>query len=95
MTQKVHVVSLGCPKARVDTEVMIGLMKGGGYTLAANAEDADAIVVNTCSFLESATEESIDTILEMLQHKAEGRAPQAHRHRLPGPAATAKSLSRS
>jgi ribosomal protein S12 methylthiotransferase len=72
--KRVHVVSLGCPKARVDTEVMIGLMKGDGYALSPNADDADAIVVNTCSFLESAVEESIDTILEMLHHKAEGRA---------------------
>ena len=73
--RKVHVVSLGCPKARVDTEVMVGLMNAEGYALTGDADDADALVVNTCSFLESATQESVDTILEMAKVKAakEGR----------------------
>jgi ribosomal protein S12 methylthiotransferase len=71
-SRKVHVVSLGCPKARVDTEVMVGLMKGAGYDLTADPEDAEAIVVNTCSFLESATRESIETVLELAKLKEEG-----------------------
>lgn len=66
-SHKVHVVSLGCPKARVDTEVMVGLMNRAGWQLTEAPEDADAIVVNTCSFLESATSESIETVLEMAQ----------------------------
>ncbi|HMV66890.1 MAG TPA: 30S ribosomal protein S12 methylthiotransferase RimO [Myxococcota bacterium] len=68
--RKVHVVSLGCPKARVDTEVMLGLAKQGGWVLTDDPAEADALVVNTCSFLESAVKESVDTILELGQHKA-------------------------
>lgn len=72
MSKTVHVVSLGCPKARVDTEVMIGRMRAAGYELTPFPELADAIVVNTCSFLQSAIDESIDTILEMADHKTDG-----------------------
>lgn len=68
--RKVHVVSLGCPKARVDTEVMLGLAKQGGWVLTDDPSQADALVVNTCSFLQSAVKESVDTILELGQHKA-------------------------
>jgi ribosomal protein S12 methylthiotransferase len=72
--KKVHVVSLGCPKNRVDSELMIGLMRSDGYILVDAPEDADVLVVNTCAFIESAKEESIDTILEMADHKASGTA---------------------
>ena len=72
MTRRVHVVSLGCPKNRVDSEIMIGLMQGEGYEIVSEPEDADVLVVNTCAFIESAKEESVDTILEMARHKAEG-----------------------
>jgi ribosomal protein S12 methylthiotransferase len=70
--RRVHVVSLGCPKARVDTEPMVGLMEGEGAALTEAPEDADTIVINTCAFLESATQESIDTILEMAAFKQGG-----------------------
>jgi ribosomal protein S12 methylthiotransferase len=70
--KRVHVVSLGCPKNRVDSELMIGLMKGGGYDLTDAAEEADVIVVNTCAFIESAKVESIDTILDMARYKERG-----------------------
>src|SRR5258708_15427450 len=72
--QKVGFVSLGCPKNLVDSEVMMGLLARSGAELSSNAEDADVIVVNTCSFIESAQQESVDTILEMARHKASGRA---------------------
>ncbi len=62
-------VSLGCPKNLVDSEVMMGLLDRGGARLTARAEDADILVVNTCSFIDSAKQESVDTILEMVQHK--------------------------
>jgi len=62
-------VSLGCPKNLVDSEVMMGLLHRGGATLTPRAEDAEILVVNTCSFIDSAKQESVDTILEMLQHK--------------------------
>ena len=72
--QKVGFVSLGCPKNLVDSEVMMGLLARAGAELTARAEDADVIVVNTCSFIESAQQESINTILEMAGHKNGGRA---------------------
>ncbi len=71
---RVGFVSLGCPKNLVDTEVMMGMLSRAGAELVRRPEDADIIVVNTCSFIESAQQESVDTILEMVQHKAAGRA---------------------
>ena len=73
-TTKVGFVSLGCPKNLVDSEVMMGLLARAGVELTPAAEDADVIVVNTCSFIESAKQESVDAILEMAQHKLDGRA---------------------
>src|SRR5947209_9648409 len=72
--QKVGFVSLGCPKNLVDSEVMMGLLARAGAELTRRAEDADVIVVNTCSFIDSAQQESVDTILEMAGHKAAGKA---------------------
>ncbi|MDE1155585.1 MAG: 30S ribosomal protein S12 methylthiotransferase RimO [Acidobacteriaceae bacterium] len=66
---KVGFVSLGCPKNLVDSEVMMGLLHSGGAELTPHAEDADILVVNTCSFIDSAKQESVDTILEMVNHK--------------------------
>jgi ribosomal protein S12 methylthiotransferase len=71
---KVGFVSLGCPKNLVDSEVMMGLLARGGAEMTTRAEDADVIVVNTCSFIESAQQESVNTILEMAGHKTSGRA---------------------
>ncbi|MFY9844766.1 MAG: 30S ribosomal protein S12 methylthiotransferase RimO [Terriglobales bacterium] len=62
-------MSLGCPKNLVDSEVMMGMLAEAGAELTPNAEDADVIVVNTCSFIGNAQQESIDTILEMARHK--------------------------
>jgi len=70
---KIGFVSLGCPKNLVDSEVMIGLAERAGHTLTSDAADADVLVVNTCSFIESARQESIDTVLEMAAHKTGGR----------------------
>jgi ribosomal protein S12 methylthiotransferase len=72
--QKVGFVSLGCPKNLVDSEVMMGLLARAGAELSPRVEDADVIVVNTCSFIESAQQESVDAILEMAAHKTSGRA---------------------
>src|SRR5574340_604577 len=71
---KVGMVSLGCPKNLVDSEVMLGLLARQGYELTARAEDADVLVVNTCSFIEPAKQESINTILDMAEHKKSGTA---------------------
>src|SRR5579864_5085136 len=71
---KVGFVSLGCPKNLVDSEVMMGLLSAGGAEITPHAEEADVIVVNTCSFIDTAKQESVNTILEMAQHKIAGRA---------------------
>ena len=70
-TQKVHLISLGCPKNRVDSEVMVGKLYDGPYTMVDDPESVDVVIVNTCSFIQPATEESIETmkILQMGQHK--------------------------
>jgi len=71
---KIGFVSLGCPKNLVDSEVMMGILAHNGAELVRQAEDADVIVVNTCSFIESAQQESVNTILEMARHKTDGKA---------------------
>ena len=71
---KIGFVSLGCPKNLVDSEVMMGLLESRGHELTSNPRDAEAIVVNTCSFIDPAKQESIDTILEMAEYKKFGRA---------------------
>ncbi len=68
----IHFISLGCPKNRVDTEIMLGVSDTRAYRLVERPEDAEVIVVNTCGFIGPAKEESIDTILEMGQHKEAG-----------------------
>jgi len=72
--KKVGFVSLGCPKNLVDSEVMMGQLKAAGYEITNNAEDADTVVVNTCGFIESAKQESIEAILEATNAKAYGKA---------------------
>jgi len=66
-------VSLGCPKNLVDSEVMLGILKGAGLELTADEAQADILVVNTCGFIGDAKEESIDTILSLAEHKKTGR----------------------
>lgn len=67
-------ISLGCPKNLVDSEVMMGLLDRAGARLTSRPEEAEILVVNTCSFIDTAKQESVDTILEMARHKTEGRA---------------------
>jgi ribosomal protein S12 methylthiotransferase len=71
---KVGFVSLGCPKNLVDSEVMMGILARSGHEITPRADDADVLVVNTCSFIEPARKESIDSILEMAEYKKFGRA---------------------
>jgi len=68
-TTKVGFVSLGCPKNLVDSEVMMGILAASGAEITPDAALADVIVVNTCSFIDTAKQESVDTILQMAQHK--------------------------
>src|SRR5580704_1063193 len=71
---KVGFVSLGCPKNLVDSEVMMGILAREGYELTPRADEAEILVVNTCSFIEPAQKESVDAILEMAEHKKFGAA---------------------
>lgn len=71
-TRTIHFVSLGCPKNRVDSEVMLGLAERSGYRHVSDATGAEVIVINTCGFIDSAKQESIDTILELAEHKRAG-----------------------
>jgi len=72
--KKVGFVSLGCPKNLVDSEVMMGTLAQAGYEITNDADQADTVVVNTCGFIESAKQESIDAIIEATRLKAEGHA---------------------
>jgi ribosomal protein S12 methylthiotransferase len=72
--KKIGFVSLGCPKNLVDSEVMMGMLSAAGAEITPRAEEADVIVVNTCSFIEAAKQESVNAILEMAEQKTRGRA---------------------
>ncbi len=73
MNKKVYMISLGCPKNRVDSEVMVGLIQEDGeFDMVADVDEADIVVVNTCGFIDAAKEESVDTIMEMVEKKKQG-----------------------
>lgn len=72
MNLKVGIISLGCAKNLVDTEVMLGIMQDFGLTITPNPADAEILIVNTCAFIESAKEESITTILNLAEYKETG-----------------------
>src|ERR1700736_5743562 len=71
---KVGFISLGCPKNLLDREVIVGILGREGYELTSRADEAEVLVVNTCSFIEAAQKESVDAILEMAEHKKFGAA---------------------
>ncbi|MBW2107168.1 MAG: 30S ribosomal protein S12 methylthiotransferase RimO [Deltaproteobacteria bacterium] len=71
---KVHVISLGCPRNRVDTEMMLGHLVGAGHTVTPDPGQAHCVLINTCSFTQPATEESIDVIREMAEWKKQDPA---------------------
>jgi len=71
--QKVSMVSLGCPKNLVDAEVMLGVLAKEEYEITTDEKDADVIIVNTCSFIKEAKQESIDAILDLAERKRDGR----------------------
>ena len=70
---KVGMVSLGCPKNQVDAEILLAMIQDAGYELTNEAGLADVVIVNTCGFIESAKQESIENILEFCQLKQEGQ----------------------
>jgi len=69
---KLHLISLGCAKNQVDSEIMLGRLAQAGWTITEDPEEAHTIVVNTCSFIEAAAQESIDMILELADYKKNG-----------------------
>lgn len=72
-TQKVHFISLGCPKNLVDSEIMAGTLMKDGFEVVAEADQADTVVVNTCGFIEDSKKESIQRILDMTSLKEQGQ----------------------
>ena len=70
--KKVHIITLGCPKNQVDSEVLSWQLKANGYSLADSLDSADVAVINTCGFIDAAKQESIETILHVTQHKGIG-----------------------
>ena len=75
MSHKIGMVSLGCPKNQVDAERMLAELKSAGFEIVSEEEQAEVIIVNTCGFIESAQQESIDTILEMAGYKEQNCKP--------------------
>ena len=69
---KIHIASLGCARNQIDSEIMLGRLKKTGAVITGDPSEAEVIVVNTCSFIESAADESIDTILELAKNKQQG-----------------------
>ncbi|MEA1971568.1 MAG: 30S ribosomal protein S12 methylthiotransferase RimO, partial [Thermodesulfobacteriota bacterium] len=72
MKNKVHIISLGCPKNLIDSEVMVAALVGSSFEIVSLPEDADIIIINTCAFILPAKEESIDEIFRMAELKREG-----------------------
>jgi len=70
--KRIGMVSLGCPKNLVDSEVMMGVLRRHGFALTSDPAEADVVVINTCGFIDSAKQESVDTILEMAEMKKSG-----------------------
>jgi len=71
--RRVGMISLGCPKNLVDSEIMLGELRAAGHEIVTDAAEADTVIVNTCGFIEEAKQESIDAILEVAGAKAEGK----------------------
>ena len=72
-SERVGMISLGCPKNRVDSEIMLGELRSRGLEIVQDIESADTVIVNTCGFIDEAKQESIDAILEVAESKKQGR----------------------
>ena len=73
MKKNISLISLGCAKNLVDSEVLIGGLKSENYNLVDSIEESDSVIINTCGFLDLAREESVDTILECAEHRKSGK----------------------
>lgn len=69
---KIYIISLGCPKNQVDCEIMVNKLMSGGFQIADSIENSDAVIINTCAFIEDAKTEAIETILEVAEYKKAG-----------------------
>ncbi len=78
MKETVCLVSLGCPKNLVDSEVMLGLLSKEGYSLTTDPSKAEILIVNTCSFIQDASQEAIDTVLIVQPLQKRGALPTPH-----------------
>ena len=74
MSNKIGMVSLGCPKNQIDAEIMLSLLQEGGFEITADENEADAVIVNTCGFIADAKQEAIDNILELVYVENRGAA---------------------
>ena len=92
--RSVAFVSLGCPKNLVDSERMLGLLAQDGLAITPDAAEADAIVINTCGFLEASKDESLDEIRDAIELKTDGQVQARRRRRLPGAAAQDQAARR-
>lgn len=90
-SKRISLVSLGCPKNLVDSEIILGMLAQAGYAITSQPEDSEIIIINTCSFIEAAVRESLQTILELAQIKEHGPCrflvvcgclPQRYKHKL-------------
>ena len=72
MPEKIGMISLGCPKNQVDAEILLAKLAEGGFEITNDVDGADAVIVNTCAFIEDAKKEAIENILDMAELKKEG-----------------------
>ena len=85
LKEKVYLESLGCSKNLIDSEVMLGSLLQGGYAFTTDKDEADIIIVNTCAFINDATQEALETIAALIPLKKKGPVPKTGGCRLPSP----------
>ncbi len=73
---RVALISLGCPKNLVDSEVMLGLLQDAGHEVVEDAQAAEVVIVNTCAFIEPAVEEAVEALLDVVELRGEGETPR-------------------
>ena len=73
LPRKVSIITLGCSKNTVDSEILTGHLQANDFQMVSNVTDADTLIINTCGFIDAAKEESVNTIIEAAQLKEQGR----------------------
>ena len=82
--KKIGFISLGCSKNLVDTEMMIGLMEKAGYEMTEDLNEANVIIINTCTFIDAAKDESVQTLLQATEYKKNGKCEKLSVPAVPG-----------